>query len=36
MLVSPRLGDVGEPLRHIVIEPAEVPISVPVPEEVPA
>lgn len=36
MIERPRLGDVGEPLRHIIIEPVEVPLSVPVPEEVPA
>jgi hypothetical protein len=30
------MGDVGEPLRHIELEPVEVPLSVPVPEEVPA
>jgi hypothetical protein len=30
------MGDIGEPLRHIELEPVEVPLSVPVPEEVPA
>jgi hypothetical protein len=29
-------GDIGEPIRHIELEPVEVPISVPVPEKVPA
>lgn len=36
MIAYPRLGDVGEPLRHIITEPVEIPDSVPVPEEVPA
>jgi len=30
------MGDIGEPLRHIELEPVEVPISVPQPEAVPA
>lgn len=36
MTSYPSLGDVGEPLRHIITEPVEVPLSIPVPEEVPA
>jgi hypothetical protein len=37
MIANPSLGDIGEPLRHIIVtEPVEAPISVPVPEEVPA
>jgi hypothetical protein len=36
MIHTPILGDVGEPLRHIELEPVEVPLTVPVPEEVPA
>lgn len=34
------MGDIGKPIRHIELEPLEVPaeqpVSVPVPEEVPA
>jgi len=30
------MGDIGEPLRHIELEPVEAPISVPQPEKVPA
>jgi hypothetical protein len=30
------MGDIGEPTKHIELEPLEVPIQVPVPEEVPA
>lgn len=29
-------GDIGEPLKHIELEPVEIPISVPTPEEVPS
>lgn len=32
---SPRGGDIGEPLKHIELEPVEVPLEVPVPQEVP-
>ena len=30
------MGDIGEPLKHIELEPLEAPISVPAPEKVPA
>lgn len=32
------MGDIGKPLKHIELEPLEVPVVVPVPEpeEVPA
>lgn len=30
------MGDIGKPVRHIELEPVEVPLSVPVPELVPA
>jgi len=30
------MGDIGEPLKHIEMEPIEAPISVPQPEKVPA
>lgn len=30
------VGDIGEPLKHIELEPVEIPISVPAPEKVPA
>lgn len=30
------MGDIGEKIRHIELEPVEVPISVPEPEKVPA
>jgi len=30
------MGDIGNPLRHIELEPVEVPLSVPEPEKVPA
>jgi hypothetical protein len=30
------MGDIGEEKKHIELEPVEVPLSVPVPEEVPA
>jgi hypothetical protein len=33
-MYSPRGGDVGDPLREIELEPAEVPAEVPVPEKV--
>ena len=33
-IYTPRAGDVGEPLREIELEPAEVPAEVPVPEKV--
>lgn len=32
---SPRMGDIGEPLKHVEIEPVEEPFVAPVPEEVP-
>lgn len=34
--MTPQAGDIGEPLKHIELEPVEAPISVPVPEKVPA
>ena len=30
------MGDIGEPIRHIELEPVEVPVTVPQPEKVPA
>lgn len=30
------MGDIGDPKRHIELEPIEEPVKVPVPEEVPA
>lgn len=30
------MGDIGNPVRHIELEPVEVPLSVPEPEKVPA
>ena len=33
---EPRGGDIGEPLKHIELEPAEVPLEVPQPQEAPA
>ena len=36
MNYTPRGGDIGEPLKHIELEPVEVPISVPEPQEVPS
>lgn len=33
---DPRMGDIGEPLKHTEVEPVEVPLTIPVPEEVPA
>ena len=30
------MGDIGDPLKHVELEPVEEPIAVPVPEEVPA
>lgn len=30
------VGDIGEPQKHIELEPIEIPISVPQPEKVPA
>lgn len=33
---TPQGGDIGEPLKHIELEPVEVPIEVPTPQEVPA
>ncbi len=33
---GPRCGDIGEPLKHIELEPVEVPLEVPQPEEVPS
>lgn len=30
------MGDIGAPVRHIELEPVEVPLSVPEPEKVPA
>lgn len=32
----PEMGDIGEPLKHIELEPLEVPVTVPAPEKVPA
>lgn len=32
----PVAGDIGDPLKHTELEPAEEPIEVPVPQEVPA
>lgn len=34
--ITPRAGDIGEPLKHIELEPVEVPIEIPQPEKVPA
>jgi hypothetical protein len=34
-MLNPRDGDIGEPLKHIELEPVEVPMTVPQPEEVP-
>ena len=33
---TPRDGDIGEPLRTIELEPAEVPLEVPIPQTVPS
>jgi hypothetical protein len=30
------MGDIGEPIKTIELEPVEAPISVPQPEQVPA
>lgn len=30
------MGDIGEPVKHIELEPVEVPVEVPQPEKVPA
>lgn len=30
------MGDIGNPLKHIELEPLEAPISVPEPEKVPS
>lgn len=30
------MGDIGNPIRHIELEPVEVPVEVPQPEKVPA
>ena len=30
------MGDIGEPIRHIELEPVEVPVVVPEREKVPA
>lgn len=30
------MGDIGEPLRHIELEPVEIPIEQPQPQEVPS
>lgn len=35
-LERPKAGDIGEPLKHIELEPVEEPLKVPQPEEVPA
>lgn len=35
-ITTPRAGDIGEPLKHIELEPVEVPIEIPQPEKVPA
>lgn len=32
----PLAGDIGEPLKHIELEPLEAPVEVPVPQEVPS
>lgn len=32
----PQMGDIGEPLKHIELEPVEVPLTVPQTEPVPA
>jgi hypothetical protein len=29
------VGDIGRPLKHIELEPVEVPVEVPVPEQEP-
>lgn len=29
------MGDIGEPVKHIELEPLEVPVVVPEPEKVP-
>lgn len=33
-MTSPRLGNIGEPLREIEVEPLEVPLVEPAPEPV--
>jgi hypothetical protein len=30
------MGDIGEPIKHIELEPVEAPVEVPQPEKVPA
>jgi len=35
-IIAPSAGDIGEPLKHIELEPVEVPLTVPQPEKVPA
>lgn len=30
------MGNIGDPLKHIELEPVEEPVQAPVPEEVPA
>jgi hypothetical protein len=30
------MGDIGEPVKHIELEPVESPLEVPQPEKVPA
>lgn len=34
-IVMPRLGDIGEEIEEVELEPIEVPMVVPEPEEVP-
>lgn len=36
IITDPRMGDIGEPLKHTELEPAEEPLVVPAPEEVPS
>lgn len=35
IIVMPRLGDIGEEIEEIELEPIEVPMVAPEPEEVP-
>ena len=30
------MGDIGEPVKHVELEPVEIPLEVPKPEVVPA
>jgi hypothetical protein len=34
-MINPRMGDIGEPIRHVELEPVEVPATVPEPVTVP-